>query len=246
MHLPTLLLNALSVLTAPSLAPRNPQYNGPTITTWGNGQYSPGSGGGGPPGPPGGGPPGPPPTPPAGGHGGPPGGGGPPAYPASPPSYPARPTPPPGQGYPDYGYGAPNGGPPGPPGGGGPPGGPARVGAWDEHNGCNGGGPAWRDGDGWNGPVVVGGSATVVLAPDKTVIVQNPLTTVNAADVDVGSWGRAPDGWYYTSTWECSGGSCAWYAKLRQCSDAVRRRMGWERGLLVWAVVGFVGFVVWA
>jgi len=204
MHLPTLLLNALSVLSSrspPSVGVRDPQYGAPTISTWGNGQYN---GAPGPPAYPG---PTPPAVPP-----GPPGGGPPGAYPGAPPSYPPHPTPP---------AGPPGGGPPGP--------------------GGDYGGPA----GGWP-PVVVGGSATVVLSPDKTVIVTNPLVTVDPHG-DPRAWTEPPPGWYYTSTWECSGGSCAWYMKLRQWSAAPsvrlgRRAVGFGCGWV--GVVGVAGLAV--
>ncbi|KAL1906627.1 hypothetical protein Sste5344_007638 [Sporothrix stenoceras] len=59
--------------------------------------------------------------------------------------------------------------------------------------------------------VVVGGSATVILSPDKTVIVENPAITLppyaegGPPGDAVAAWTSAPPGWYATTYYACQG-----------------------------------------
>ncbi len=88
----------------------------------------------------------------------------------------------------------------------------------------------------------------MVLAPGKTVIVENPLVTVNPVD-NPGAWTQVPPGWYATSFYQCAGGGCAWHMVVRQWSGAGRIGFGsgWRGLAAVWAAVGAVGgLILWA
>ncbi len=74
-------------------------------------------------------------------------------------------------------------------------------------------------------PMVVGGTATIVLSPDKTVIVENPAITLPPGGrgpdgTDPAAWTNVPPGWYATSFYECQAQTCAWHMVVRPARGA--------------------------
>lgn len=77
------------------------------------------------------------------------------------------------------------------------------------------------------GGVVVGGSATVVLSPDKTIIVENPAITLPPYGEGgppagaAAAWTSAPPGWYATTYYACQGqGGCQWHIQIRPVASS--------------------------
>ncbi|CAK7205969.1 hypothetical protein SEUCBS139899_008749 [Sporothrix eucalyptigena] len=105
---------------------------------------------------------------------------------------------------------------------------PAETQTWAQTPPAGGVPPLVPPHAGGPSPIIVGGKATVVLSPDKTVIVENPTVTLpphgggppgSGAD-DAAAWTNVPPGWYATTYYACQGQGCAWHISIRPLSDS--------------------------